>query len=579
MLPGPVFIGELRTTARCARHYVARTILGFVLLVVIGCVYRLVAIESDAADGTLMGEALQRFASMCYVGIIVTQGIAVVAFTPAIVAGTVAGERARRTLHDLLASDLTSAEIVLGKLAGRLLDVFVLMSVGLPILSMLTLLGGVDPGEVATIFLAIVAVALFLGGLSIFASTLARGPREAVIASYVITGLWLALPPLLEGPIRADWPRLYAAVEPVEHYLAMTNPFAAAGRPANALRMAGLLAIAGIILALAAVVALRPVARFQESRGPRQRQRWRWRHRPDCGEDPMAWKERHILPQRGILGAVVRVAVVLLAIGLAVALWEPAVAAVRETYESGYGETKYGLACQFNEMLRIVGTIYYVLIMVCVSASSAGSITSEREAETWLSLVASPLEGREILRAKRAGVRKRARPLVALLISLWLLGLVSGAIHPLGFLVAVGASLVYFRFAVALGTFVSLISSTTGRAIAATVAVLLFVNGGYLLCCLPIASGSATLLGCTPFLLAVAPLSYDDARAFFEFFPTFSMYREGGILLWAGLASLLCYGIGAFGLNAWADVEFDRAVSRPTRSGPASPRISVANQD
>ena len=44
-----------------------------------------------------------------------------------------------------MASRLTSAEIVLGKLLVRMLYVAILLGVSLPILSLLVLMGGVDP--------------------------------------------------------------------------------------------------------------------------------------------------------------------------------------------------------------------------------------------------------------------------------------------------------------------------------------------------------------------------------------------------------------------------------------------------
>ena len=56
-----------------------------------------------------------------------TQVVAVLALTPAMVAGTIADEKQRKTLHYLLASQLSSLEIVGGKLAARLLHVVVLV--------------------------------------------------------------------------------------------------------------------------------------------------------------------------------------------------------------------------------------------------------------------------------------------------------------------------------------------------------------------------------------------------------------------------------------------------------------------
>ena len=75
----------------------------------------------------------------------VVQGVVVVLLTPALVGGAIADERRRKTLDYLLTSELsTSVEIVLGKLAARLLQVLVLVALGLPVVSLIGLFGGVD---------------------------------------------------------------------------------------------------------------------------------------------------------------------------------------------------------------------------------------------------------------------------------------------------------------------------------------------------------------------------------------------------------------------------------------------------
>ena len=61
----------------------------------------------------------------------------------------------------------------------------------------------------------------------------------------------------------------------------------------------------------------------------------------------------------------------------------------------------------------------------------------ERERGTWLGLIATPLSGWEILRAMMLGpVLSRLRGALTP-IALWTVGLMAGAVHPLGFLAAV----------------------------------------------------------------------------------------------------------------------------------------------
>src|SRR5262249_59999341 len=64
---------------------------------------------------------------------------------PAYTAGAVCLDRARGTLLHLLATDLSDAEIVLGKLLARLLPVLGLVLATVPVLFAAILLGGIDP--------------------------------------------------------------------------------------------------------------------------------------------------------------------------------------------------------------------------------------------------------------------------------------------------------------------------------------------------------------------------------------------------------------------------------------------------
>jgi len=64
-------------------------------------------------------------------------------------------------------------------------------------------------------------------------------------------------------------------------------------------------------------------------------------------------------------------------------------------------------------------------------------VAAERERDTWLGLIATPLPGREILKGKILGSIWRMRGVAFLMPALWSVGLLSGSLHPLGFLAAV----------------------------------------------------------------------------------------------------------------------------------------------
>ena len=82
-----------------------------------------------------------------FAAILWLQGIVILFLTPAFLAGAIAEDRQRKVLFYLLASPLSGAEIVLGKVAARLINLVVLVMVGLPVVSLCLFLGGIDPVE------------------------------------------------------------------------------------------------------------------------------------------------------------------------------------------------------------------------------------------------------------------------------------------------------------------------------------------------------------------------------------------------------------------------------------------------
>ncbi|MGZ3432578.1 MAG: hypothetical protein ACXWN0_12950, partial [Isosphaeraceae bacterium] len=169
----------------------------------------------------------------------------------------------------------------------------------------------------------------------------------------------------------------------------------------------------------------------------------------------------------------------------------------------------------------------------------------------------------EILTGKILGALWRVRGMLAALLFVWLIGLICGAVHPLGFLLAIVATSIDLTFIAVLGTYLSLRSKSSARAIAATIAILLFLNGGYLFCCMPAMNGPESLLftaGVTPMILNAAPFSFSDLEWFLRdprpARPTFVM---------TGVLSLAFYGVSAFALLHACLSRFETEVDRPRR--------------
>jgi ABC-2 type transport system permease protein len=122
------------------------------------------------------------------------QGLAVLVLTPALVGGALAEEKQKRGLGILLATTLSSTEIVLGKLAARMCLLVVIVLVAAPVFCLLSLNGGVDVGLLALSYGATLTTGFLIAAMAILVSTLSGRPLRAVMASYSVVLAWLVLP-------------------------------------------------------------------------------------------------------------------------------------------------------------------------------------------------------------------------------------------------------------------------------------------------------------------------------------------------------------------------------------------------
>src|SRR6185437_10679016 len=150
---------------------------------------------------------------------------------PAATAGALCVDRARGTLDHMLATELSDTEIVLGKLAARLLPVLGLVACSWPVLALASLLGGIDPVALTLAFAIILAVALLGCTMALALAVWARKPHEVVLVVYTSWALVLLLWPIWLGLSRGghvgpppDWSLV---ADP--YYLAFA-PYSAPGR-------------------------------------------------------------------------------------------------------------------------------------------------------------------------------------------------------------------------------------------------------------------------------------------------------------------------------------------------------------
>jgi hypothetical protein len=109
---------------------------------------------------------------------------------------------------------------------------------------------------------------------------------------------------------------------------------------------------------------------------------------------------------------------------------------------------------EFNIALRQCSAIWASGYVLGLYGAAVEGVKRERERGTWLGLIATPLSGWEILWAKMLGPVLSGLRGALTLIALWTVGLMAGAVHPLGFLAAVTglAALAWFWSALGVST-------------------------------------------------------------------------------------------------------------------------------
>jgi ABC-type transport system involved in multi-copper enzyme maturation permease subunit len=499
MLPGPLFTFELMTTARRGRFYQFRTFYAAILLVILWAIH---SAWSKETGGELPYKLVNWFAFSAFCGIAIGQQVIVLTFTPALMAGVIADEKTRKTLHYLLASRLTSAEIIVGKLLARMLYVVVLLGVSLPVLSLLVLLGGIDPLLVLLACGATLSTAWFLASLSIWVSTIARRPREALFIALGLECLWLCFPLMTRTVFTMGWLPVDDAVKWLGEWVRASNPVEVfwrlfwsamtGGRSRQSevqlvTWMIGLQAGLGMVLAIMAALQLRPIFRRQ-SGGAEVRQRhglrstltsWRLRRHPALGKHPMLWKELHTGGARGLTWLIGFLLTLIGGVYLAYyAVWTGGLAFV-EWWVHGYFPPIGAFNKQradFRWFIKFVVPLLYLVGILKVAGMAAGSISSEHEEDTWVSMTATDLTGREIILAKLIGALGRGRQLAEVILLLAAAGVLVSSLHVLSVPVLIVALGVYGWFAAVLGLWISLQLRSTWRAQFLTMASLLLIN-------------------------------------------------------------------------------------------------------
>src|SRR6516165_10622000 len=189
---GPVFAYEWLAASRRWQGYALRSLLVLLLLLGLSGVW----LGSHDGTGELSVQQLAEIGRGFYaVTTLIVLGLVGLA-APAATAGAICLDKARGNLTLLFSTDLTDAEIVLGKLAARLVPVLGLIACAAPAQALMTLLGGVDPAMPTGAILVCLACAVFGCTLALTLSVWGRKTHEVLLATYAFGILYLLAAPM-----------------------------------------------------------------------------------------------------------------------------------------------------------------------------------------------------------------------------------------------------------------------------------------------------------------------------------------------------------------------------------------------
>lgn len=183
-LENPVLTKELRTRMRGARAYWILFVYLLLLSLILFFSYLSWWQGQRRADEFGGGQEAFAVGKLFYLVVLGTQSVLVGLITPALTAGAISLEREQRTYEMLTVSLLPRRAIVAGKLWAAVGFVALLLTAGLPLVSLCFLLGGVSPGEVFSSYGLLLVVAFLYGTVGVAWSAITRRTATATVLSY-----------------------------------------------------------------------------------------------------------------------------------------------------------------------------------------------------------------------------------------------------------------------------------------------------------------------------------------------------------------------------------------------------------
>lgn len=179
-----IMVKELRSRMRGRRAFVLLTLYLALLALIAYGVYLIAGagarngFDTSANSSALVGQSI-------FIVLSIFQLILVAFIAPAATAGQVSLEREKQTLDLLISTPMRPGAIIIGKLAAALAYVVLMIVAAIPITAIVLMYGGATVGDIVRQQLVLLAVAVCLGAVGIFYSTLLKRTQAATVLTYI----------------------------------------------------------------------------------------------------------------------------------------------------------------------------------------------------------------------------------------------------------------------------------------------------------------------------------------------------------------------------------------------------------
>jgi ABC-type transport system involved in multi-copper enzyme maturation permease subunit len=300
---GPVFAYEWLRSSRRWQLYATRSLFIAILFAAL-CLTWISEIGWNSYNASMRRNAV--VGEHIFFAVIGTQLALVLLLAPAATANAICLDKARGSLVHLLVTDLSGVELVLGKLAARLIPVLGMVACSLPMLFLCLHFGGIEPDALIGAFLVILGVAVLCSTFALAISVWGRQTQDVLLAAYLVWGVLLLAAPGWNA-LTTLWPGL----SPLPAGFEYTNPFYLAFAPylrrihlpiSEYLTFLVVCLTVSLVLVVVAVWKIRAVTIGQLGVPDARSRRKRWpRLAPQGGTaaldfNPVYWQERRRRP-------------------------------------------------------------------------------------------------------------------------------------------------------------------------------------------------------------------------------------------------------------------------------------------